>query len=160
MTQFSTYRGRWLRCSYVEPTPNQSGYNRAPHIIGMSARAIGGTVKATQCNSITNEVVGESNGKSGQVFQLLHQPVLPRQANEYLLVTPPVGLPQIWHEVADFSESTESDLHYIIDSTSGNIQFGPLCKHPIIRAYIHCNACAFRVNRCKGLLPMRLRRSR
>jgi predicted phage baseplate assembly protein len=130
VTQFSTYRGRWLRCSYVEPTPNQSGYSRAPRIIGMSARAIGGTVKATQCNAITNEIVGESNGKSGQVFQLLHQPVLPRQTDEYLLVTPPVGLPQIWHEVADFSGSTESDLHYIIDSTSGNIQFGPFVQTP------------------------------
>ena len=130
VTQFSTYRGRWLRCSYIEPTPNQAGYSRAPHIIGMGARAIGGTVKATQCNAIANEVVGESNGKSGQVFQLLHQPVLPRQTDEYLLVTPPVGLPQIWHEVNDFSESAENDLHYIIDSTSGNIQFGPFVQTP------------------------------
>lgn len=130
VTQFSTYRGRWVRCSYVEPTASQSAYSRSPHIIGMGARAIGGTVKATQCHALINEVLGESNGKSGQVFQLLHQPVLPRQADEYLLVTPPVGLPQIWHEVADFSESTESDLHYIIDSTSGQVQFGPFVQTP------------------------------
>lgn len=130
VSQFSTYRGRWLRCSYVEPTANQSAYSRSPHIIGMAARAIGGTVKATQCHALVNEVLGESNGKSGQVFQLMHHPVLPRQADEYLLITPPIGLPQIWHEVADFSESTESDPHYIIDSTSGQVQFGPFVQTP------------------------------
>lgn len=130
VTQFSTYRGRWLRCSYVEPAINQSGYSRSPQIIGMSARAIGGTVKATQCLAITNEVLGESNGKSGQIFQLLHKPILPRTADEYLLVTPPVGLPQIWQEVTDFSESTANALHYIIDSTSGNVQFGPFVQTP------------------------------
>ena len=130
VVQFSTYRGRWLRCSYVEPTANQSGYSQSPHIIGMSARAIGGTVKATQCTAILNEILGESNGNSGQVFQLLHQPILTRKADEYLLVTPPVGLPQIWHEVADFSESRPNDLHYLIDSTSGSIQFGPFVQTP------------------------------
>lgn len=130
VSQFSTYRGRWLRCSYVELTGNQSGYSRSPHIIGMSARAIGGTVTVTQCHAITNEVVGESNGKAGQVFYLLNKPVLPRKEDEYLLITPPVGLPQIWHEVENFSESGANDLHYVIDSNSGMIQFGPFVQAP------------------------------
>jgi len=130
VSQFATYRGRWLRCSYVEPTGNQSGYSRSPHIIGMSARAIGGTVAVTQCYAIANEVIGESNGKSGQVFYLLNKPVLPRQEDEYLLVIPPVGLPQIWQEVSNFSESGANDLHYVIDSTSGMIQFGPFVQTP------------------------------
>ncbi|BBC26977.1 putative baseplate assembly protein [Pseudanabaena sp. ABRG5-3] len=130
VSQFSTYRGRWLRCSYVELTGNQAGYSRSPHIIGMSARAIGGTVTVTQCHAITNEVVGESNGKAGQVFYLLNKPVLPRKEDEYLLITPPVGLPQIWHEVENFSESGANDLHYVIDSTSGMIQFGPFVQAP------------------------------
>lgn len=130
VSQFSTYRGRWLRCSYVELTGNQSGYSRSPHIIGMSARAIGGTVTVTQCHAITNEVVGESNGKAGQVFYLLNKPVLPRKSDEYLLITPPVGLPQIWHEVENFSESEANDFHYVIDSTSGMIQFGPFVQTP------------------------------
>jgi predicted phage baseplate assembly protein len=55
---------------------------------------------------------------------------LPRQADEYLLITPPVGLPQIWQEVADFSESSPNDLHYVIDSTSGSVQFGPFVQSP------------------------------
>ena len=130
VTQFSTYRGRWLRCSYVEPVPNQSGYSRSPQIIGIGAQSIGGKVTATQCYAIANEVLGESNGNAGQVFQLSNSPVLQRQADEYLLITPPVGLPQIWQEVADFSESTADDLHYVIDSGSGNVQFGPFVQSP------------------------------
>jgi predicted phage baseplate assembly protein len=130
VTQFSTYRGRWLRCIYIELADRQSGYARSPHIIGMGARAIGGTVKATQCYAMTNEVLGESNGKAGQLFKLLHSPVLPRQNDEYLLVSPLVGLPQIWQEVEDFSESAPNDLHYIIDSTSGDVQFGPFVQTP------------------------------
>ena len=130
VSQFSNYRGRWLRCSYVELIANQSGYNRSPYIIGMSARAIGGAVTVTQCNAITNEVVGESHGKAGQVFYLLNKPVLPRKGDEYLLITSPVGLPQIWHEVENFSESGANDLHYVIDSTSGMIQFGPFVQTP------------------------------
>jgi len=130
VSQFSTYRGRWLRCSYVEPIGNQAGYSRSPHIIGMSARAIGGTVTVTQCQAIFDEVVGESNGKSGQVFYLLNKPVLPRTEHEYLLITPPVGFPQLWHEVSNFSESGSNDLHYVLDSTSGMIQFGPFVQTP------------------------------
>ncbi|MFM7888725.1 MAG: putative baseplate assembly protein, partial [Pseudanabaena sp.] len=77
-----------------------------------------------------NEVVGESNGSSGQVFYLLNKPVLTRHEDEYLLVIPPVGLPQIWQEVSNFSESGANDLHYVIDSTSGMIQFGPFVQTP------------------------------
>ncbi|MEI6063833.1 MAG: putative baseplate assembly protein [Pseudanabaena sp. ELA748] len=128
--QFSTYRGRWLRCSYTELTHNQSGYSRSPRIVGINARAIGGTVKVTQCYTVIDEILGESNGKAGQLFQLLRSPILPRKTDEYLLVTPPVGLPQIWQEVSDFSESTEQAQHYIIDSTSGNVQFGPFVQTP------------------------------
>jgi len=45
-------------------------------------------------------------------------------------VSPPVGLPQIWREVSNFSESGANDLHYVIDSTSGMIQFGPFVQTP------------------------------
>ena len=130
VVQFATYRGRWLRCSYVEPMNNQAGYSRSPQIIGMGVRSVGGTITATQCSTMTNEIVGESDGTSGQLFQLQNRPVLPRAADEYVLVIPAVGLPQIWHEVEDFSESTDSDLHYVLDSTSGTIQFGPFVRSP------------------------------
>jgi len=125
---FTAYRGRWLRCVCTEPGSNQPAYNRSPRMIGITARAIGGTVTATQCEIIEDEVLGESNGDPGQFFQLQGAPVLERQEDEYLIVTPPGGIPQRWQEVKDFSESGESDRHYIIDSLTGTLQLGPLVR--------------------------------
>ncbi|MFW6358623.1 MAG: putative baseplate assembly protein, partial [Chroococcales cyanobacterium] len=130
VTQFNTYQGRWLRCVYETPELTQPAYSRSPRIVGLSVRSIGGTSEAYQCTTIRHEIVGESNGKPGQTFQLQSTPVMPRTEEEYLLVTPPGGLPQIWQEVSDFANSTPSDLHYTIDSLTGMVQFGPLIREP------------------------------
>ncbi|MHC5832943.1 MAG: putative baseplate assembly protein, partial [Nostoc sp.] len=66
----------------------------------------------------------------GQTFQLQGTPVLGRRENEYILVTPPGGLPQNWQEVSDFADSGSEDRHYTIDSLSGTVQFGPLIREP------------------------------
>ncbi len=130
VTRFITYQGRWLRCTYTPLKANQPGYNSSPRIVSLSARAIGGTVGASQSEIIRNEILGESKGTPGQKFQLLGFPVLNRQENEYILVTPPGSLPQRWQEVNNFSESGPQDLHYTIDSRTGEVQFGPLIQEP------------------------------
>jgi len=130
VNDFVTYRGRWLRCVYTQIFPSQPGYLNSPRIFGASVRAIGGTVGVTQSMLIANEILGESDGNPGQTFQLQSPSVLPRREGEHLLVTPPGGLPQIWQEVSDFSESAPDDLHYTLDSITGEIQFGPLIREP------------------------------
>ncbi|BBD70128.1 hypothetical protein NIES4072_64930 [Nostoc commune NIES-4072] len=130
VTQFATYQGRWVRCVYADPLPNQSGYISSPRIVGLSVRAIGGTVGASQSELITNEPLGESNGKPGQTFQLMGSPALERKEKEYILVTPPGELPQRWYEVMDFANSGPQDRHYTIDSRTGTVQFGPLIREP------------------------------
>ena len=127
-TIFVTYQGRWIRCIYSEPLTNQPGYNSSPRIAGVHARAIGGTVSAYQSSLIRNEVLGESDGNPGQGFQLQGTPVLPRESDEYILVTPPGGVPQVWEEVPDFADSGPEDRHYSIDSLTGRVQFGPLIR--------------------------------
>ncbi|NEO25435.1 MAG: putative baseplate assembly protein [Kamptonema sp. SIO4C4] len=127
---FGTYRGRWLRCTYRHTTPNQPAYIRSPRIVGLSVRSLGGTVSATQSTLISNEILGESDGTPGQTFQLQSAPILPRTEEEYLLVTPPGGLPQVWQEVENFADSGPNDLHYTLDSLTGEIQFGPLIREP------------------------------
>jgi predicted phage baseplate assembly protein len=129
-TQFLGYQGRWLRCVYTPPQPPQPGYGRSPRILGVRSRAIGGTIAASQCRQIRNEILGESDGTPGQTFQIQNAPVLPRKENEYILVTPPGGLPQIWQETTDFASSTPEDPHYTIDSVTGTVQFGPLIREP------------------------------
>ncbi len=128
-TYFSTYQGRWVRC-VCRPQGGQSSYSRSPQLMGLSARSVGGSISTSQCLLIRDELLGESDGTPGQTIQLQSNSILPRQDGEHLMVTPPVGLPQIWQEVADFADSGPDDRHYILDSLSGMIQFGPLVREP------------------------------
>ncbi|MBD2207061.1 putative baseplate assembly protein [Calothrix sp. FACHB-1219] len=130
VTIFTTYRGRWLRCRYTSPEENQAGYSRPPKITGLGVRSIGGTVRASHSTLLQEERLGISNGKPGQTFQLQAPPVLARRENEYIIVAPPGGLPQNWQEVRDFADSTPQDRHYVIDSLTGMVQFGPLIREP------------------------------
>ncbi len=128
VTSFTTYQGRWLRCVYTTPYLRQPGYSSSPRLIGLALRSIGGTVAASQSSLIRNELLGESDGTPGQTFQLQGVPVLTRREDEYILVSPPGGLPQAWKEVTDFANSGPEDLHYMIDSRTGTVQFGPLIQ--------------------------------
>ncbi|WP_414553010.1 putative baseplate assembly protein [Anabaena sp. CCY 0017] len=130
VTTFTAFRGRWLRCTHNSPQPNQPGYSSSPRMVGLSIRAIGGTVGASQSEFVHNEIVGESDGTPGQTFQLQGIPVLNRREDEYLLITAPGGMPLRWQEVSDFANSGSQDLHYTIDSRTGTIQFGPLIREP------------------------------
>ncbi|MBD2359079.1 putative baseplate assembly protein [Tolypothrix sp. FACHB-123] len=130
VTTFTAYRGRWLRCSFTTPEENQEGYSRPPKITGLAVRSIGGTVRASHSTLLLEERLGISNGTPGQTFQLQAPPVLARREDEYIIVTPPGGLPQTWTEVRDFADSTPQDRHYVIDSLTGTVQFGPLIREP------------------------------
>jgi predicted phage baseplate assembly protein len=126
--KFLTYEGRWLRCSYITPSDWQPGYRYTPRITGIGVRSIGGTVSASHCYVVQDELLGTSNGKPGQAFMLRDRPVLDRNIDEYIQVTPPGSPPQQWQEVQDFSESSPNDFHYVIDSLTGVVQFGPLIR--------------------------------
>jgi predicted phage baseplate assembly protein len=128
--QFTTYRGHWLRCVCDAPPPGQPVYSQTPRITGLSIRSIGGTVPASQCEVIEQEVLGESDGSAGQAFQLQGMPVLNRQSEEFITVTAPNQAPETWSEVPDFSASGPGDRHYVIDSTTGLVQFGPRVREP------------------------------
>ncbi|MTJ08126.1 putative baseplate assembly protein [Anabaena sp. UHCC 0204] len=132
VTNFATYQGRWLRCSYTKQgKPNQDGYASSPRITAIAVRSIGGSVKATQSTRIENEILGESDGNPGQSFYLQRTPILPRKKeNEYIQVTTPGGITENWQEVENFGDSGENDPHYTIDSITGRVQFGPLIREP------------------------------
>ncbi|MGD1852665.1 MAG: putative baseplate assembly protein [Leptolyngbyaceae cyanobacterium] len=129
VTEFASYRGRWIRCVCTESAP-ETRYVNSPRLLSVSARAIGGTVDARQCLTIHNELLGESDGQMGQTFQVQNTPILPRQESEVLMVTSPNGQQQIWQEVTDFADSGPEDLHYTLDALTGRLQFGPLIREP------------------------------
>ncbi len=130
IAQFGNYYGRWLRCLCTPPQLSQPGYSQSPRIVGISARSIGGTIPVSQCQTIENELLGVSDGTPGQTFSLKRRPVLARGDDEYITVISPEGLPQRWQEVGDFGDSEAEDRHYLIDSLSGVVQFGPMVREP------------------------------
>lgn len=137
------YHACWVRCLYQPSSSSTAAngqtvrdemeydYSRAPEFTGLSVRAIGGTVPASQCQRIDDELLGESTGKPGQTFKLQTGSILPcHPEREHILVEPPGEPPQIWQEVSDFADSGPSDRHYTLDAVTGQIQFGPLIREP------------------------------
>jgi predicted phage baseplate assembly protein len=130
-TDFGTeYRGHWIRCVYTYPRQLQPSYSSSPSIFGIKVRSIGGAVNASECVRIENELLGVSEGKAGQAFQLQAQPILRRKPGECIQVKPINSPAEIWQEVTDFADSGPEDLHYTIDAQTGTVQFGPLIREP------------------------------
>ena len=123
--QFATYRGRWLRCTYLSAAGNHTPYEASPRIVGLSCRSVGGTARASQCLYIEKELLGISNGQPGQTFKLKSAPVLSRQAEEHVVTVDALGRPRRWQEVTDFADAGAEDLHYTLNSGDGTVQFGP-----------------------------------
>ena len=131
VTTRGRYRGHWLRCVCTEAGEGCCNYIASPQLIGLAVRAVGGTVAISQCSYVREELLGVSDGTPGQRFTLHDSPVLPREKGEHLLVTPPsTGLETRWAEVKDFADSGPEDFHYVLDSLSGEISFGPLVREP------------------------------
>ena len=130
--EFGSYQGHWIRCIYTAPNAQvrQFGYERSPEITGIGLRAVGGVVTASECITIGEELIGVSDGKAGQVFERSRRPILARQASEHIRLRLPIGVTEDWQEVSDFGDSTVQDQHYIIDNSSGTLQFGPLIREP------------------------------
>ncbi|MDY6785127.1 MAG: putative baseplate assembly protein [Cyanobacteriota bacterium] len=128
------YTGHWLRCVYRRVSgERQSCYLSSPRILGASVRAIGGRVDASECVQMKDELLGMSDGKPGQTFQLKSQPVLKREEDEHIQVKLPgreLEEWENWQEVENFANSGPEDRHYTIDSLSGTVQFGPLVREP------------------------------
>ena len=55
--------------------------------------------------------------------------MLPRREGEFVQVTDSDGTVD-WTEVDDFTTSGPRDRHYVWDSGSGVIQFGPRVRYP------------------------------
>jgi predicted phage baseplate assembly protein len=130
VSTFAAYRGRWIRCVLTEPSVHQPAYSNPPRLKTIALQAIGGSVQASQSVLVEEELLGVSNGKPGQSFEVETAPILDRRAGEQLFVFPPGQPPEIWEEVADFADSKPHDRHYVVDSLEGTIQFGPLICEP------------------------------
>ncbi|MCW2527150.1 MAG: hypothetical protein JWM76_2010 [Pseudonocardiales bacterium] len=119
----------WLRARLIAPRSGQPSYTASPRIRSVTTAALGGTVGAEHAETRPGETVGRSDGRPGQAFAVSQAPILPRRTEEHVLVVDSHDSVQ-WHEVDDFSNSGPRDRHYVWDSGSGVIRFGPQVRYP------------------------------
>jgi predicted phage baseplate assembly protein len=115
----------WVRVRALTPRPEQRGYSASPQVTGLQTEIIGGTVPVSHGLPLRNILLGRSDGKPNQSLKLNNYPLLPRQEGETVEVEADPGVWTAWTEVEDFSESGPADLHFVCDSASGEVRFGP-----------------------------------
>jgi predicted phage baseplate assembly protein len=121
----------WLRARFERHREGQGDYDESPRIVNIEAHALGATTMATHAVIIHNELLGTSNGEAGQVFGLQHTPVLSLRPDETVAVEEErqgesVFVP--WQRIHDFSTSTPYDRHFLLDTATGEIRFGPAVR--------------------------------
>lgn len=138
--QIDGRRAYWIRCRYSTNLPPKGKdqlrppeYQKPPEILSLVARTVGGIAPGSNCVVIAFKDLGQSDGGPGQVFSIGTAPILPRAAGEVVLVGEQ-GVPQsewkAWTEVSDFAESSHEDRHYVCDSLTGEVFFGPSIRQP------------------------------
>jgi predicted phage baseplate assembly protein len=124
-------RAGWLRCRLVTPAEGQPFYQEPPRILAASAFTVGGTIPAEHAETVRDEMLGISEGVAGQRFPLARGPVL--GADGPFVVEVAGGSDngqgwQRWERVERFDTSSPTDRHFRLDTTSGEIVFGPAVR--------------------------------
>ncbi len=125
----------WVRVRIRDITPDERNagmrpYTTSPRLQFIKIATWGGTATATHAEKISSEYLGLSDGTPGQRFHLQAAPLLKRQEGEHLLVQVDGQAPEIWTEMADFSNSGAYDTHYNLESINGELRFGPAVRQP------------------------------
>jgi hypothetical protein len=105
----------WLRYHINEVLG--AGYEIAPRLEDVLLNTIG----ATNVVTVTDELVGASDGTPNQVFRLANAPVLPDRFD--LQVNEGNGF-ESWSRVDDFAGSARTDKHFTVNVATGEIAFG------------------------------------
>ncbi|MDF1603312.1 putative baseplate assembly protein [Nocardioides sp. YIM 152315] len=119
----------WLRARLLTPGSGQPTYRNSPRVRGIEVSALGGTVPAEHAETMGGETLGRSSGAPGQRFQTSRFPVLPRRSDETVRVVDGERVDE-WQEVDDFSASGPTDQHFVWDSGTGVVHFGPRIRYP------------------------------
>lgn len=123
------HRAYWLRARLLLPEPGQPTYRASPQIRKLAASAVGGTAIAEHSELLSGEFMGLSTGRPDQVFAARHAPVLPRREGETVTVSVN-GVVAEWTEVTHFGRSGPDDRHFVWNSTTAEVHFGPLIRYP------------------------------
>jgi predicted phage baseplate assembly protein len=121
----------WLRCRLERRREEQGMYTQSPRVVGVTAYALGATTRATHAVAVKDEVLGRTNGTPGQVFHVQHAPVLDLHPYETIEIEELrdgdlIFVP--WTRVNDFSNSDHFDRHFVLESSTGEVSFGPCIR--------------------------------
>jgi predicted phage baseplate assembly protein len=116
----------WLRARIVT-----SGYERAPRLLAVRTN----TVAVEAAETLTDEVLGGSDGSRNQVFQLSARPVVAGSLRLEIEESDQ-GYEQ-WIEVADFFGSGPADRHFVLNRSTGEIFTGDGVHGAIPVAYVN-----------------------
>ncbi len=119
----------WLRARLLAPRSGQPTYRNSPRIRGIEVSALGGTIGAEHAEAMASELLGRSSGAPAQTFQVSRFPVLPRREGETVRIVDG-DRAEAWQEVDDFSASGPDDRHFVWDSGTGIVHFGPRIRYP------------------------------
>lgn len=128
-SQLGGKRAAWLRCRLLEAEEGQPTYSASPMINRLVASTIGGTTTAVNAEIVSDEIVGVSEGISGQRFRLQRWPVVPAEEPVILEVSAGEGWDE-WTPVESFAHSGPHDRHFLLDEASGGLLFGPAVREP------------------------------
>ncbi len=126
-------QGFWIRCRIEQRDTSQGMFTESPRVTGLRVYTVGAMVPAANAQVVPGEFLGESTGEPGQHFSLLHAPVLNFTGDETVEVEETVEGMQTfipWTRVEDFSGSDKFDRHFVLDTASGEIIFGPSVRQP------------------------------
>ncbi|MBI5876499.1 MAG: putative baseplate assembly protein [Chloroflexi bacterium] len=120
----------WIRCAPLDQLPpGRAPYARAPRIRRASAYTIGITVPVTHAQPVGPEVLGYSAGQPAQRFRLQNRNILkPQGSDEIVEVAVTANNWEPWTMVPHFGDSGPEDRHYMLDSITGEVSFGPAVR--------------------------------
>jgi predicted phage baseplate assembly protein len=121
----------WVRCRIEQRSPEQGMYSESPRVTGLTVRTLGATVPGSHAVIVEDEMLGRSNGEPGQTFLLEYAPILDLHEGEMIEVEEfrhgEVGFVP-WEFVVDFAHSDRYDRHFTVDSSTGEVSFGPAVR--------------------------------
>jgi predicted phage baseplate assembly protein len=120
-------RAGWLRCRAVEPIEGFPGYSASPVLRSVSAFTIGGFVAATHSETISDEVLGLSEGVPGQTFTLDRAPVVTSEVPFVVEVASGPGWDE-WTEVDSFAGAGPEAHVVVVDRSIGQVFFPPAVR--------------------------------
>lgn len=123
----------WLRCRIEQRNPLQGMYSESPRVKNITVFSLGATVPAMHSISIHAEHLGVSDGEPGQTFTLQNAPILTLQEGEVLEVEELHHGEEVykpWKMVDGFSKSTIFDRHFMLNTGTGTLHFGPSVRQP------------------------------